>query len=239
MPYVQPLEIAKQMQDVIRENLITLWKHLSMRKQLYTLTQLVFTEKGLQPRATTTAHHDFLFQEGTDWLMHLHIVWSSVHFKILPVEKLRHSNKMAVAKAWVQTLLLYLQSEATWCLPESNSDAVTILCVCASGTSSVLASSEVTAVAWLGCRSHCRLTCRVSPALTLLSTRHRLPLRNWHMETLGSMRTVCFVTEKKFPTCLGMHSTQKLATGRSGEDPLCVKEDWHQEVATPSTSFCL
>ena len=239
MPYVQPLEIAKQMQDVIRGNLITLWKHLSMRKQLYTLTQLVFTEKGLQPRATTTAHHDFLFQEGTDWLMHLHIVWSSVHFKILPVEKLRHSNKMAVAKAWVQTLLLYLQSEPTWCIPESNSEAVTILCVCASGTSSVLASSEVIAVAWLGCRSHCRLTCRVSPALTLLSTRHRLPLRNWHMETLGSMRTVCFVTEKKFPTCLGMHSTQKLATGRSGEDPLCVKEDWHQEVATPSTSFCL
>ena len=170
------------MQDVIRESLIMLWKHLSMRKQLYTLTQLVFTEKGLQRRAATTAHHDFLFQEGTDWLMHLHIMWSSVHFKILPVEKLRHSNKMAVAKAWVQTLLLYLQSffswpsEATWCIPESNSEAVTILCVCASSTSSVLASSEVTATACLGCWSHCRLTCGVLPALTLLSTRHRLPL---------------------------------------------------------------
>lgn len=231
------------MQDVIRESLIMLWKHLSMRKQLYTLTQLVFTEKGLQPRVTSIAHHDFLFQEGTDWLMHLHIMWSSVHFKILPVEKLRHSNKMAVAKAWVQTLLLYLQtlfsgpSEATWCIPESNSEAVTVLCVCASSTSSVLASSEVTATACLGCWSHCRLTCGVLPHS--LCSPPDTGCLFWHMETLGSMRTVCFVTEKKFPTCLGMHSTQKLATGRSGEDPLHMKEDWHQKVAAPCPRFCL
>lgn len=34
-----------------------------------------------------------------------------------------------------------------------------------------------------------------------------------------------------------MQSTQKLATGRSGEDPLRMKEDWHEEVAAPPLGF--